>query len=160
MKTTKLTRSKLDQLIKEEMEKLYERYGLGLASTKVAFKPIPKVYEEPTDEGEAPVIHAESLDDIPKAYDPSIPDNARVSMSYSLEPTDEAKFREELQKKIKTFQSWFRSLNTDIRYEVEIFLRRALIKRLSHEEVAELVSKTNAATKAYTEPKKINRKPK
>ena len=159
MKPIKLTRAKLDELIKEEMDKLYERWGTGLASTSIAYKPTPKVYEdEPT---EAPIIDVEGIEDIPPAFDPSVNPNSKIRIELDpLELTEEAKFNEELQAQVKRFQSWWRSLNTDVRYAVEKWLRKALIKRLTHEEVSELVSKTNAATKAYTEPKEINRKPK
>lgn len=160
MKTTKLTRAKLDQLIKEELARVNEMYGFGLASTKPAFKPTPKVYEEFIDETESPTIQVESLEEVPFAGDPSIPQNARISVPYSIEPTSEEKFNQELTKQIRTFQRWWRSLNIDIRYEVENWLKKALIKRLSHEEVSQLVASTTASTKAYTEPKKINQKPK
>ena len=70
-----------------------------------------------------------------------------------------AKFNLELQRKIKTFQKWFRSIDIDVRYEVERFLRRALIKRLTHEEVAELVSKSMASSKGYTGAVDKNKKP-
>ena len=159
MNPIKLTRAKLDELIQEEVDKLYERWGTGLASTSIAYKPTPKVYQdEPT---EAPIIEVEGIEDIPPAFDPSVNPNSKIRIELDpLELTEEAKFNEELQAQVKRFQSWWRSLNTDVRYAVEKWLRKALIKRLTHDEVSQLVSKSMASSKGYTGAVDKNRKPK
>lgn len=159
MKPIKLTKAKLDQLIQEEMDKLYERWGTGLASTKLSFRPEPKVYEEePT---EAPIIEVESIQDIPPAFDPSVSPNSKIRIGLDpLEPTQDAKFADEFQTQVKRFQGWWRSMDVRVRYAVEKWLRRTLIAQLSHEEVSQLVSKAIASSKGYTGTVDKNRKPK
>lgn len=158
MKTTKLTKSKLDKLIKEEIDKLYEQWGLGLASTKPALKPIPKVYKK--ERLSSSTMKVGSIEDIPKAYDPSISPDTKVLIELDpLELTDKAKYQQELEKKIKSFQALYRSMGHDIRYGFEKWLRKALLKRLTYEEAQELVSSSIASSKGYTGAVDKNRKP-
>ena len=70
------------------------------------------------------------------------------------EPSQEYKTEEA----IKTFQKYYRSLDTDTRYFFSKWLRSALIKELSYEEGILLSSKLSSAEKGYSEPKNPNKK--
>ena len=79
------------------------------------------------------------------------------------EDTDEHKqnvYREQKDKAIKGFQIYYRSLNTDQRYELVKFLKTNLIKELTLEEVEDITSRVISASKGLTEPQNKNRKPK
>mgnify|MGYP003627632026 CR=1 FL=1 len=79
------------------------------------------------------------------------------------EDTDEHKknlYREQKDKAIKGFQSYYRSLNTDQRYELVKFLKTNLIKELTLKEVEDITSRVISASKGLTEPQDKNRKPK
>jgi len=70
------------------------------------------------------------------------------------EPSQEYKTEEA----IKTFQRYYRSLDTDTRYLFSKWLRSVLIKELSYEEGILLSSKMSSAEKGYSEPKNPNKK--
>ena len=79
------------------------------------------------------------------------------------EDTDEHKeylYREQKDKAIKGFQRYYRTLNSDQRYELVKFLKTNLIKELTLEEVEDITSRVISASKGLTEPQDKNRKPK
>lgn len=158
MKSTKLTKARLDEMIREEMEKvmLYEMYGIGLASSRPSFtqereeqpKPPKKVYRK-----------CKTLADIPKAYDPE-DDGVVCLMDEDLDlRTEEQQVKDKLKDTVATFQRFYRSLDDANRYLFKKWLRSALIKELTFEEVNALVAKANASSKAMIEPQNKNEKP-
>lgn len=79
------------------------------------------------------------------------------------EDTEEHKeylYREQKDKAIKGFQTYYRSLNTDQRYELVQFLKPNLIKKLTLDEIEDITSRVIGASKGLTEPQNKNRKPK
>ena len=79
------------------------------------------------------------------------------------EDTDEHKeylYREQKEQAIKGFQRYYRSLNSDQRYELVKFLKQNLIKELTLDEVEDITSRVISASKGLTEPQDKNRKPK
>ena len=58
---------------------------------------------------------------------------------------------------IKDFQRFYRSLDVDTKHFFVRWLRKAIIKTLTFDEVVELTTKVNTASKAMSEPKNPNK---
>ena len=151
------------QLTEEQLRKiiLQELYGMGLNASKPSIQKFPKSLErEQLPDSPAPSIEIDSLDELPSAADPTVPEGAQVSITMNLGETEEWMHFKEVEKRVKQFQKWWRGIETNARYSVELWLRQELIKRLNPQEVQELVANHNAAAKGYTGAVDKNRKPK
>ena len=149
----KLSKTQLDRIILQEL------YAYGLNASKPSIQKLPKSLErEQLRDRPAPSIEIDSLDELPSAADPTVPESAQVSISLSLGETEEWKHQKEVEKRIKQFQSYWRSMDTNVRYSVELWLRQELIKRLNPQEIQQLVAQHTAAAKGQSRAKDPNKK--
>lgn len=58
---------------------------------------------------------------------------------------------------IRSFQTLYRSLDVDTKHFFVKWLRKAIIKTLTFDEVIELTTKVNTASKAMSQPKNPNK---
>lgn len=150
----KLSKTQLDRIILQEL------YAYGLNASKPSIQKFPKSLErEELPERPAPSIEIDNIEELPFSGDPTVPESAQISISLSLGETEEHQHLKEVEKRVKQFQKWWRSLQTDTRYSVEMWLRRELIKRLNPQEIQQLVAQHTAAAKGYTGAIDKNRKP-
>lgn len=150
----KLSKTQLDRIILQEL------YGMGLNASKPSIQKFPKSLErEELPERPVPSIEIDSLDELPSAADPTVPEGAQVSISLSLGETKEWKHQKEVEKRVRQFQKWWRSIETNARYSVELWLRQELVKRLNPDELLEFVAKHTAAAKGQSRAKDPNTKP-
>ncbi len=101
-------------------------------------------------------IHPSSWDNIPPAFDPSIPDDMTVVLPQLSGPSH----KDLVDEAMSSFGAWFRSLSTDVRYGVERRLRDKLVRNLSLTELEEIMSRFTAAMKGWSSPERRNKKPK
>ena len=101
------------------------------------------------------VIHVGSLDEIPKAWETQYEDMSVILDKSLYEPTTKQK----IEKAMKDFAHWFRSLNSDVRYYVEKRIRKKVCKDLSLNELEEIMSRFQAAMKGWNGPEDKNKKP-
>ena len=140
MKSIKLSKHDLDRMILSEM------YGMGLAS----FKPsITKPASQP------------SIEEPSEPITPENPLRVGVQNVFGeielLEIDNAPPQSHKTEQAIRTFQRFYRTLDTDTRYFFQAWLREKLVKNLSVSEAAHLSSTLNASSKAYTEPKNPNK---
>ena len=130
----KIDKDILQRIIREEIEKLI------------------------TEQASKEVIKAQSMKDIPSAFDPTITDNTVVQFSYPLNKPPEQDFIE----KQEQFNRWWRSIPIDTRFLLEKWLSKHLHKDYDYKVILDAVSKTMAASKGNdpTSPKDPNEKPK
>ena len=159
----KLTSKVLKRLVREEIqkEKLFELYSIGLNASKPSIQKFPKSLErEELPDSPAPSIEIDNIEeDIPLAADPTVPESAQVSITMNLGETEEWMHFKEVEKRVKQFQKWWRSIETNARYSVELWLRQELVKRLNPQEIQQLVAQHTAAAKGYTGAVDKNKKP-
>jgi len=129
-----INKKELKSIIKEEIQKLLN------------------------EESSKEVIKAQSLKDIPPAFDPTIPKDAPVQFNFPLKKAPEHDFIE----KQEQFNKWWRSIPIDTRWLLEKWLSKNLNRDFDYKVILDAVSKTMAASKGNdpTSPKQPNRKPK
>ena len=130
-----LTKSILDRLIREELDKRTRHHNEKQNRKMIR-----------------------SLKDIPPAFGNEI----ESPLLFELNPdetTQQEKHREAVDKARKEFQEHYRSLSPSVRFSYEKWLRSALIKNLSLDEASEIVARFSSATKGQDEPRRINKKP-
>lgn len=131
----KLTKEVLDELIEQELE-IY----LSKSSSRGNIRENKNKYSDVE-------IWVEYADGTKKLYE-------------DTEEHKEYLYKEQKDKAIKGFQTYYRSLNTDQRYELVQFLKPNLIKKLTLDEIEDITSRVIGASKGLTEPQNKNRKPK
>jgi hypothetical protein len=153
--TIKLTKERLNELVKEVLEESY------VASQRPSFQkvPSPQIPKEEKKEYKRDDLKVvRSLDEIPYSFNNDIDEPIILEIN-PFEPTPLHKHQESVKHAKTIFQKHYRSLSIDVRYDFERWLRKALIKNLSIEESQELVSRFSSAIKGNDEPKQINKKP-
>lgn len=106
------------------------------------------------------VLKIKSLDEVPFAGDPSS-NNVRVELPEDfIKQTPQSIHQEKVSKAITSFQRWFRSLDTQIRYSFEKALKKRICKELTLTELNDVMSNLQASLKGWNAPEDKNRKPK
>lgn len=105
-----------------------------------------------------PIERRVSLENLPSAFDPSIPTDAKVLFSIPAKNTPEADFIKEKKK----FNSWWRALSISTRWLMQKWLSDHLKPPINYDLILDKVSKTMAASKGLdpNSPKDPNEKPK
>lgn len=149
-----ITEAKLRKMIIQEL------WGMGLASSKPSITQFPKSLErDDIPDNPVPPIEIDSLEELPSAADPTVPEDAQVTINVILGETEEWKHQKDFEKHVKQFQKWWRNIPNTTRYSVEMWLRKQLVKRLNSEEIQDLVANHNAAAKGQSRAKDPNKKP-
>ena len=171
MKVQKLTLERLNELILEVMEemrlkrepqlltqKIREAY---VASSKPSFQKtpspqLPKEAKKHYKRDEMKVVR--NLDEVPMSIEMEEGEPILFEIN-PFEPSPQQKHKEAVNLARKMFQRHYRSLNPDVRYDFEKWLRSALLKNLSLEEAQRIVADFTSASKGQSEPKDPTQKP-
>lgn len=92
------------------------------------------------------------INKIPFAGDPSVDPNEKIELSLDNKPILE----ERIKTAMRTFQRWYRSLEADVRYGVEMLIKQKVCKDLSLTEMEAIMSRFQAAMKGWNGPEDKN----
>jgi|13_taG_2_1085334.scaffolds.fasta_scaffold07885_4 hypothetical protein len=156
----KLTKQKLNELIQGEIDKmrLDELYGTGLASSR----PSRRIAAAAPQQKQKKKVyrHCKSMDDVPTAFGQNPDEEVICLIDENFDSrTDEERQADKRMLSITTFQRFYRELDDLTRFQFKKWLRKALIKELTFDEVNELVAKATASSKGNIAPEDKNKKP-